>query len=99
FKCTLTTGQSIAEERENGEKQFPIAQHRTAAFERLPSEAGDKTLNKPPQGLRSETNLSKSNACLRRYLVASAFYVLGGRAHGPLITVGSTPGVLADKLY
>lgn len=70
----LTMGSDIHNHNTRSRHTFRPAQHRTAAFERLPSQAGVKFLNALPEGLKSEQNLSKFKARLKSYLVASAFY-------------------------
>jgi hypothetical protein len=56
---------------------YRVAQHRTTAFERLPSQVRLKFLNAFPGNLRSEQTFSKFKARFKRYLVASVFYLAG----------------------
>ncbi|KAG8306728.1 hypothetical protein J6590_041338 [Homalodisca vitripennis] len=46
FKCELVQGRDVHQYGTRGQDNFRIQQHRTATFERLPSEVGVSALNK-----------------------------------------------------
>ncbi|KAG8331430.1 hypothetical protein J6590_042199 [Homalodisca vitripennis] len=57
-----------------GKESYRAEQHRIVAFERLPSKAGVKFLNRLPEGLIQSDNLNQFKALLKRLLVSNAFY-------------------------
>ncbi|KAG8261707.1 hypothetical protein J6590_067310 [Homalodisca vitripennis] len=76
LKCELIQGSDVYQYETRGRDNFRIVQHRTSAFEHLPSQVGVKLINKLPEGIKhlSDSKLFKSR--LRHLLVSKALYSL-----------------------
>ena len=74
FQCELTRGGYIHGYRTRGRDYFRIQQHRTTAFERIPSQAGIRILNTLPESLKHVTDQTKFRARLKCQLASKAFY-------------------------
>ncbi|KAG8270053.1 hypothetical protein J6590_093715 [Homalodisca vitripennis] len=51
-KCNLVQGGDVHQYGTRGRDNFRVQQHRTATFERLPSEVGVKLINKLPEEIK-----------------------------------------------
>ncbi|KAG8317313.1 hypothetical protein J6590_029884 [Homalodisca vitripennis] len=74
FKCELVQGRDVHQYGTRGRDNFRIQQHRTATFERLPSEVGVRFINKLPDEIKNLNDPKKFKARLRNLLVSRVFY-------------------------
>ncbi|KAG8303330.1 hypothetical protein J6590_013601 [Homalodisca vitripennis] len=74
FKCELVQGRDVRQYGTRGRDNFRIQQHRTAMFERLPSEVGVRFINKLPDEIQNLNDPKKFKARLRNLLVSRVFY-------------------------
>lgn len=77
YKCSLTQGGDIHGYETRARDRLRTRQHRTVAYEHVPSQAGIKFLNSLPECLRTEMNPRKFKARLKVHLVSLAFYTVG----------------------
>ncbi|KAG8316186.1 hypothetical protein J6590_057383 [Homalodisca vitripennis] len=73
-KCNLVQGRDVHQYGSRGRDNFRVQQHRTAAFERLPSEVGVKLINKLPEEIKQLNGQKKFKTRLRHLLVSRVFY-------------------------
>ena len=74
FQCELIQGNSMHGYNTRVRNDFRVSQHRTTAFERLPSQIGIKLLNILPESLKNLENPILFKRELKRDLVRFAFY-------------------------
>jgi len=76
-KCSLTRGRDIHSYNTRGRDNPRTGQHRTTAYEHLPSQAGIQLINKLPNSFKIQTTPKASKTRLKRFLVSNAFYSVG----------------------
>lgn len=74
FKCDLVQGRDVHQYGTRGRDNFRINQHRTAAFQNLPSQVGVKIINRLPEDITKLICPNKFKARLKHLLVEKAFY-------------------------
>ena len=74
FHCKLVQGRDIHQYGTRGGDIFRVQQHRTVAFERLPSQIGIKLINKLPHEIKQINNHKVFKDRLKQYLVLQVFY-------------------------
>uniref|UniRef100_A0A1B6MDI5 Reverse transcriptase domain-containing protein n=1 Tax=Graphocephala atropunctata TaxID=36148 RepID=A0A1B6MDI5_9HEMI len=74
-KCALTQGRDVHSYETRGRDNYRTQQHRSAAFERLPSQVGVKIINGLPKCIKNQ-NLNLFKTRLKHLLVSSAFYTV-----------------------
>lgn len=74
FSCDLIQGRDVHQYGTKGRDNFRNHQHRTSAFECLPSEVGVKLINRLPKEIKQINDPKKFKARLRNLLVSKVFY-------------------------
>lgn len=74
FHCELIRVGDIHDYNTRGRDSYRTQQHRTAAFERIPSQAGVRLINELPEGVKHLTDQKQFKARFKRLLVTKAFY-------------------------
>uniref|UniRef100_A0A1B6LVS9 Reverse transcriptase domain-containing protein n=1 Tax=Graphocephala atropunctata TaxID=36148 RepID=A0A1B6LVS9_9HEMI len=62
FKCELLQGRDVHQYGTRGRDSFRIEQHRTTAFEHLPSQVGVRLINRLPEGIKQLNDPNKIKA-------------------------------------
>jgi len=76
-KCTLTRGRNIHSYDTRGRDNLRMGQHRTTAYEHLPSQAGVQLINKLPNSFKNQAMPKASKTRLKRFLASTAFLQRG----------------------
>ncbi len=74
FKCQTIQGRDIHSYQTRSRDSYRIASHRTAAYERLPSQAGARLLNYVPQAILGIENPKLFKSHLKQRLLTMAYY-------------------------
>lgn len=74
FKCPLVQGRGIHRYETRGRDNLRTLQHRTSAFELLPSQVGVGLINGLPEGVKRIENQNQFKNRLKNFLVANVFY-------------------------
>ncbi|KAG8327823.1 hypothetical protein J6590_009624, partial [Homalodisca vitripennis] len=76
FKCELVRGRDVHQYGTRGRNNFRVEQHRTAAFEHLPSQVGVGVgvVNRLPEGIKQLNETKKFKTQLKHFLMSKAFY-------------------------
>lgn len=73
-KCHLTRGSDIHTYGTRGKDKYRTGQHRTAIYERLPSQAGASFINSLPDSMKNVPGPKALKARLKSFLIQKAFY-------------------------
>ncbi|KAG8322298.1 hypothetical protein J6590_026555 [Homalodisca vitripennis] len=77
LKCELLQGRDVHQYETRARDNFRIDQHRTIAFEHLPSQVGVRIINRLPEVIKQLDDPKKFKACLKHLLVSKPFYSVG----------------------
>ncbi|KAG8303680.1 hypothetical protein J6590_002688 [Homalodisca vitripennis] len=74
LKCELVRGRDVHQYGTRRRDNFRVEQHRTAAFEHLPSQGGVGLINRLPEGIKQLNETKKFKTRLKHFLMSKAFY-------------------------
>jgi hypothetical protein len=74
YKCSLVQNGDFHSYYTRGRANLRVQQHRTVAFEHLPSQFGIKILNKLPEGVKHAQNQNQFKTRLKSLLVSNVLY-------------------------
>ncbi|KAG8262511.1 hypothetical protein J6590_052155 [Homalodisca vitripennis] len=74
LKCELVRGRDVHQYDTRGRDNFGVEQHRTAAFEHLPSQVGVGLINRLPEDIKQLNETKKFETRLKHFLMSKVFY-------------------------